>query len=259
MPISFKLFFRYLLLNTRIYWMYYFLIGLGFLAIFGTIAYLLTFSQPQLIEDFLRGNAWLFINLGGMVMSLSATSIYAKYSNNQMLILPITSVIRFVKLYLWTIPFYLVVILIFYDLLENGIEKILVNLHFIKHFTTNIFETSCKYSNISFAKHLLNFFLLQTTCLMAGSFFPKRGFFKSIGILFLVFILYLLFGALIPVTFTGSQFMEGFVSIMNSSDYHAIYLHQLMPFTVIFWHIIWVLLIPVFSYITYLQVKGLED
>lgn len=253
------LFSLYFSLHIRIYLLFYLFISAGLLIVVTAIAYIITYSQPDAIKNFLNSSYWDFVNIGGMIITTSAYSIYSKKNSRiHLLMLPVSTWMRFLTIMLLTIPLFLIYISAFLTLLYNSILFVFSAFDFIKPITFNPFHPDCIDCNETFLQNIIFFLVLQSVFLMIGSFFPRLGFLKSTGIILAGFISYLILKFSLMGSSLESNFIPNFYAVMTNNTDQCIQLRKLIPGLTFIWHSLWIMIIPVMWYTGYLQIREME-
>lgn len=246
-------------INFRAYLVYYLFIGAGLIVLVGSLSYLITLSQPNIIPDYLNASFWTFANTAGMVITTSAYSIYNKKNNKiHLLMLPVSSQMRFSTMLILSIPIFMICNVIFLTIITNGVEYLFSMAHIIKPTTFNPLNMPYPNNNSTFLEHSFYYILFQSLFLMLGSFFPRYGFLKSTATIIFLMIIYFISNAIFQSSHIDDNFYYGFYAVLTSNTYQHETLRSAMPITVVIWHCIGLLIIPVSWYIGYMQIKELE-
>lgn len=256
---QFKHFGLFLFYNLKYYSVFYLFIVAGIILFATGLLFLLIMAQPQMFINFLNQSFWNFMNLGGIILTTSAFSIYGnKNARMHLLTLPVSVPARFTSLILFSIPLFLVVIVSVFTLMANVIAHIFSSLELTKSFSFNPFLVDGAENTQAVWGHLWFYFVFQSILLMVGSFFPKLGFIKSALAFLVILILYVLLNYLTSLYTEDRHFFANLFRVLVNSDFQALRLRELMPLTYMIWQIVWALLLPFSWYIIYLRIKELE-
>ena len=196
--INLRHFWEYFVVNFRFYAFYYLFISAGLILLIAGYSWLLSLSQPQLIRTVLNNSFWMIINFCGIILTTSAFYIYSKKSTaSRVLTIPVSSLTRFATLFLYSVPLLFIITACVYTIMANCICWILTSMNYLSEYAFNPFKPDTNSCNTTLSDHFQTFLTIQSIALMAGSFFLKSGFIKSIGVCIMTMILYSIVNAFI--------------------------------------------------------------
>jgi hypothetical protein len=108
---------------------------------------------------------------------------------------------------------------------------------------------------LSFTQHLLFFIGIQSFTFLAGAFFPKMGFLKTVPVAIGLLVMYFIINSALSHNEVGSGFIHNLYNILTTKNFENVKLRDSMPFITYFWWGTIFLLVPSSWYIAYLRFK----
>lgn len=255
----FRHFGQYFIINFRFYATYHFSIGAGLGLFVAGYSFLLTYFQPLLVKNFLDVSFWFLLNICGIILTTSAFSVFGKKSTAlPLLTIPVSSLTRYITAWLYAIPLFFITIIITYTLVAKGIAWGISNMGMVKEFTFNPFKMDANAGCSKTWGHFQTFLIIQSITLLAGAFFTKLGFIKTMGLFVALILAYTFINSLLFKNSADHDFAYNLISILTTDSYQNKEILKQMPITSLIWRIVLMLVIPVTMYIGYLRIKEIE-
>jgi hypothetical protein len=255
---QFKHFGAFFLLQLKYFLPYFLFVNLGIILVVTGLAYVYLFSNPDLVNNLVGSSFWVFANIGGFIITTSAFAQYGRNDSRMHLFLvPVSPITKFITVFLYAIPCYLITVLLIYYLFANGLAIMFSSLDYIKDFTFNPFVRDEKYDSLSFMHHFLFFIVFQSFTFLAGAFFPKMGFLKTVPVTVVLLVVYLIMNSILAPSGFEADFISNLYQILSTQTFESIRLRESMPLISYFWWGLGSLLIPASWYIAYLRFKEL--
>jgi len=248
-----------MVVNFRFYAIYHLFISAGLILLIAGYSWLLSISQSQLIITGLDNSFWIFINLCGIILTTSAFFIYSqKTTASVILTIPVSSVTRFITVFLYSVPLLFIITTCVYTITANCAGRIFISMNYLSEYSFNPFRLDSSISISTLIDHFQAYITIQSFALMIGSFFPKSGFIKTIGLCIVTLVIFSIISTFVMTDSFGSNFTLNYINILFTNDYQSHELLKQIPIISFIWQSVIILVIPFCWFISYSRIKEFE-